>query len=47
MTRTIAHHDAILRASRPGTGRSGAAHGQHILESGDLVVAWFENRSAA
>lgn len=45
MRRTIAHHAAILRALEardPAAARRATA--EHVLESGELVVAWFENR---
>jgi len=48
MTRTIVHHAAILRAledRNPVEARRATA--EHILESGDLVIAWLENSSAA
>jgi DNA-binding GntR family transcriptional regulator len=48
MERTISHHEAILEGleSRdPAKARRAMA--QHILESGEFVVAWFENQTPA
>lgn len=48
MVRTIAHHAAILRALEARDPRAARqATADHVLESGELVVAWFENRAAA
>jgi DNA-binding GntR family transcriptional regulator len=48
MRRTIAHHEAILRALEArDPAESRRVMTKHILESSDFVIAWFENHMRA
>ena len=48
MRRTIAHHEAILRALEARDSvESRRVMTKHILESSDFVIAWFENQARA